>query len=242
MLRYINTKDIKYKGQLFRGRKIIGTEETLALIYPLRDKAIFVSGWRSKTEQEVMVKKGASKTMDSNHRRGVAYDIWNWSEMEASMRKLGFINDISLDKNHFPLGGEAKARKNYKIIDFLPNKLEEYKPKNKPAEKKKGETTSTPIIMTVKPLSSISEPTTTFNGEPSGVTPMQPVEQPMQIIIKDNYMKSLFQSRTFWLAVVQGVAGILVIAETQFPTVGMLVIVKSLVDIMLRTLTITEIK
>ena len=86
MLKYITTKSVTSKGQLFRGRKIIGTEETLALIYPLIGKAIFVSGWRSKTEQEAMVKKGASKTMDSNHRRGVAYDIWNWKEMEKDIK------------------------------------------------------------------------------------------------------------------------------------------------------------
>jgi hypothetical protein len=129
MLKFLTTGNITYKGQLFRGRKIIGTEETLALIYPLRNKAIFTSGWRSKAEQAEMVKKGASKTMDSNHLRGCAYDIWNWSEMEKEMRKLGFKNEISWDKGHFPLGGEDSARKNYKIISSLPKVLEEYKPK-----------------------------------------------------------------------------------------------------------------
>lgn len=139
MLKYIQTKDIKYEGKLFRGRKIIGTEETLKIIYPLIDKAIFTWGWRSKKEQEEMVKKGVSKTLDSNHRRGVAYDIWNWKECEKEMRKLGFINDLSWDPGHFPFGGENKARKNYKIIDELPKKLEEYKKEivKKVAEEKK---------------------------------------------------------------------------------------------------------
>lgn len=132
MLKYIMTKDVSYKGQLFRGRKIIGTEETLALIYPLIGKAIFVWGWRSKEQQDEMVKKGSSKTMDSNHCRGVAYDIWNWQECEAEMRKLGFINDLKpWDPGHFPFGGEDKARKNYPIILSLPKKLEEYKPSPK---------------------------------------------------------------------------------------------------------------
>ena len=50
-------------------------------------------------------------------------------------------------------------------------------------------------------------------------------------------MKSLFQSRTFWLAVLQAVAGIVVVFSTAYPTVGGLLVAKSIVDIILRVVT-----
>jgi len=50
-------------------------------------------------------------------------------------------------------------------------------------------------------------------------------------------MKSIFESKTFWLAVVQGIAGILVVIESSHPGVGSIIIAKSFVDIMLRYLT-----
>ena len=129
MMKFIITKDVTYNGKLYRGRKIIGTDDTLALIYPLIGKAIFTSGWRSKAEQAEMVKKGVSKTMDSNHRRGVAYDIYNWKDMEVPMNKIGFINDLKpWDPGHFPIWGESKARKNFPIIDTLPTDIQEFNP------------------------------------------------------------------------------------------------------------------
>ena len=128
MLKFIVTKDITYKGQLFKSRKIIAEEKMLALIFPLIEKAIFTHGWRSEAEQREYVNKGTSKTMDSNHRRGVCFDIWNWQECEDDMKKLGFINDLKpWDPGHFPFGGEEKARVNYVIINKLPEPLEEYK-------------------------------------------------------------------------------------------------------------------
>ncbi len=159
MLKFITTKNVTYKGKLYRGRKIIGTEDTLALIYPLIGKAIFTWGWRSKAEQAEMVKKGVSKTMDSNHRRGVAYDIYNWKEMEAKMNKLGFINDLKpWDPGHFPLGGEKKARKNFSLIDALPKKLEEYKPK-------KPESVFIPITIIPVVTSTVSSPIEAIDGD-----------------------------------------------------------------------------
>ncbi len=55
-------------------------------------------------------------------------------------------------------------------------------------------------------------------------------------------MKNLFYSRTFWLAVVQGVMGILVVVETQYGSIGWLAIVKSAVDIFLRMDTSAPVK
>jgi len=55
-------------------------------------------------------------------------------------------------------------------------------------------------------------------------------------------MKTLLQSRTFWLAVIQAVAGIGVIALTELDMIGYVGIFKSVVDIILRTITSSQIK
>ncbi len=51
-------------------------------------------------------------------------------------------------------------------------------------------------------------------------------------------MKSLFSSKTFWLAFVQGLVGVIGVFATTYPTVGGLLIAKSIVDIVLRVLTV----
>lgn len=50
-------------------------------------------------------------------------------------------------------------------------------------------------------------------------------------------MKSLMQSKTFWIAVIQAVAGVVVVALTQLDLVGYVAVFKSLVDIVLRLIT-----
>lgn len=50
-------------------------------------------------------------------------------------------------------------------------------------------------------------------------------------------VKSLLQSKTFWVAAVQAMLGIVVIFATQYPAVGELVIAKSILDVFLRILT-----
>lgn len=50
-------------------------------------------------------------------------------------------------------------------------------------------------------------------------------------------MKSLFSSKTFWLATIQAVAGAIAIFATQYPAIGGLLFAKSIVDIVLRLLT-----
>ena len=58
--------------------------------------------------------------------------------------------------------------------------------------------------------------------------------------------KSMLSSRTFWLAILQMIAGFLVVIFNQFPelqAVGSLAIAKSLLDIIIRvTSTETQIK
>ena len=50
-------------------------------------------------------------------------------------------------------------------------------------------------------------------------------------------MKSLFTSRTFWVAVIQAIVGIVVVSLTQLDMVGYVAIVKSIADVILRLVT-----
>lgn len=50
-------------------------------------------------------------------------------------------------------------------------------------------------------------------------------------------MKTLLSSKTFWLAAAQAVVGIIAIFATTYPTVGGLLIAKSIADIILRLVT-----
>lgn len=53
-----------------------------------------------------------------------------------------------------------------------------------------------------------------------------------------NSTKSLFASKTFWIAVAQAVIGTLVIFSDSFPNwAGELLLIKSLIDVVLRSLT-----
>lgn len=50
-------------------------------------------------------------------------------------------------------------------------------------------------------------------------------------------MKSIFESKTFWLAVIQALAGIVVVFSTAYPEVGGFLMAKSVIDIILRIVT-----
>jgi len=54
-------------------------------------------------------------------------------------------------------------------------------------------------------------------------------------------MKTLLNSKTFWIAVIQAVAGIAVVALTELDMIGYVGIMKSVVDIVIRTMTTEEI-
>jgi len=53
--------------------------------------------------------------------------------------------------------------------------------------------------------------------------------------------KSIFASKTFWLAVIQGAIGVVVAFSTAYPDVGYLIIAKSLLDVGLRAVTDTSV-
>lgn len=55
------------------------------------------------------------------------------------------------------------------------------------------------------------------------------------------FMKSLVESKTFWLAAAQALTGILVVFATAYPDAGYLLVAKSIVDIVLRLATTTTI-
>ena len=50
-------------------------------------------------------------------------------------------------------------------------------------------------------------------------------------------MKSLFESKTFYVALFQGFAGLLMVIISQFPQLGWAMIVKTIIDVILRLLT-----
>lgn len=57
-----------------------------------------------------------------------------------------------------------------------------------------------------------------------------------------NTSKKWYQSRTIWYAVITGIAGIVAAAQTQYPDIAVLATVNSLVTILLRTVTVGEIR
>ena len=50
-------------------------------------------------------------------------------------------------------------------------------------------------------------------------------------------MKSIFKSKTFWLAILQGLVGVWAVVFSAFPTLGWVAIAKTVLDIALRYVT-----
>ena len=55
-------------------------------------------------------------------------------------------------------------------------------------------------------------------------------------------MKTLIGSKTFWIAVIQAVTGVVIIALTELDMVGYIAMVKSVVDIFIRLITTESIE
>lgn len=49
--------------------------------------------------------------------------------------------------------------------------------------------------------------------------------------------KSLFQSKTFWVAVIQAVIAVIVVFSTNYPSIGWFLAAKSILDVVLRLAT-----
>lgn len=130
-------------------------EELVRLKIGANGKLGFIPGpertasWRSEVLQRQLLNSGASKTMLSNHRRGVAVDCYaNWpyiNLIKKTMNKYGLVNDLayasrdwkkiddSLDKET-PIpwdGGHWNWKSNaacyaYPVVSSLPNLLKEF--------------------------------------------------------------------------------------------------------------------
>lgn len=55
-------------------------------------------------------------------------------------------------------------------------------------------------------------------------------------------VKEIWKSKTFWIAIVQAVAGIAVAVFTELDLVGYVAVVKSIVDIIIRLITAEPVK
>lgn len=54
-------------------------------------------------------------------------------------------------------------------------------------------------------------------------------------------MKKWYQSKVIWLAILQGIVGVVVAFTTQYPGVGSILIGKSILDMILRVVTDTQV-
>lgn len=55
-------------------------------------------------------------------------------------------------------------------------------------------------------------------------------------------MKSIFSSKVFWLAVLQGVVGVWAVLATSMPDAGWIIVGKSILDVALRFVTSEAVK
>ena len=89
-------------------------------IYGLVIGSVETSSWRSLATQIKLVSEGKSKTINSNHRRGTAIDVYPShsyiKKISTYMRSFGLVNDLDFDPNHFNLGSNREASE-YGIID-----------------------------------------------------------------------------------------------------------------------------
>lgn len=53
--------------------------------------------------------------------------------------------------------------------------------------------------------------------------------------------KRWYESRTIWLAILQGVSGIIIALNTQYPELGGLLVAKAIVDVVIRITTTEQI-
>jgi len=61
--------------------------------------------------------------------------------------------------------------------------------------------------------------------------------QGKRILATKKYMKGLLQSKTFWIAVIQAVIGIITVFSGAYPSIGELLIAKSVLDVIMRAVT-----
>ena len=138
MLFYVDRPTIEYNNIKYNQGRVYGREDALRALQRVPEAIVVprTGSFRSPSEQQALVDAGTSWTTNSNHRRGLAFDIQNYNEVRDKMLANGFTHPATqenwnMDYFHFVYGGSEKevARTN-PILDLektsakpLPNKL-----------------------------------------------------------------------------------------------------------------------
>lgn len=62
------------------------------------------------------------------------------------------------------------------------------------------------------------------------------------LVFRIDFMKPIWKSKTFYVALIQALAGFLVIFETSYPEFGVIAVMKSFLDVALRVVTVMPIE
>ena len=138
MLFYVDRPTIEYNGNKYAQGRVYGREDALRALAKVPEAIVIprTGSFRSPQEQQALIQQGTSWTTNSNHRRGLAFDIQNFNEVRDKMIANGFTHPATqegwnMDFFHFVYGGSEKevARTN-PILNLeknqakpLPNKL-----------------------------------------------------------------------------------------------------------------------
>ena len=138
MLFYVDRPTIEYNGVKYAQGRVYGREDALRALAKVPEAIVVpkTGSFRSPKEQEDLVQQGTSWTTNSNHRRGLAFDIQNFKEVRDKMIANGFTHPATqegwnMDFFHFVYGGsEKEVARTQPILNLdkteaksLPNKL-----------------------------------------------------------------------------------------------------------------------
>jgi hypothetical protein len=115
MLFYADRPTIKYNDINYNQGRVYGREDALRALQRVPEAIVVprTGSFRSPSEQAELVAKGTSWTTNSNHRRGLAFDIQNFNEVRDKMLAQGFTHPATqegwnMDFFHFVYGGSEK--------------------------------------------------------------------------------------------------------------------------------------
>ena len=138
MLFYVDRPTIEYNGVKHAQGRVYGREDALRALAKVPEAIVVprTGSFRSPKEQEALIQQGTSWTTNSNHRRGLAFDIQNFKEVRDKMIANGFTHPATqegwnMDFFHFVYGGsEKEVARTQPILNLdkteaksLPNKL-----------------------------------------------------------------------------------------------------------------------
>ena len=138
MLFYVDRPTIEYNGVKYAQGRVYGREDALRALQKVPEAIVVprTGSFRSPSEQEDLVQQGTSWVTNSNHRRGLAFDIQNFKEVRDKMIANGFTHPATqegwnMDFFHFVYGGsEKEVARTQPILNLdkteaksLPNKL-----------------------------------------------------------------------------------------------------------------------